>query len=37
MRYTPNRRFDRRRFEVTADRTKVINVYPVLMRGGIRL
>lgn len=28
---------DRRVFRDTADRTKAINVYPVLTRGGFRL
>lgn len=32
-----NRNRDRRYFSKTADRTKKINVKPVVMRGGIRL
>ena len=37
MRFVPNRRADHARFSRTADRTKAINVVPIVMRGGIRL
>lgn len=37
MRYRPRKRADRRRFIKTADRTKFINIRPMIMRGGFRL
>lgn len=37
MRRRTNRRTDRRIFRETADKTKAINAYPVLTRGGFRL
>lgn len=36
-RRTMPRRLDRRVFKKTADKTRAINLKPVVMRGGIRL
>lgn len=36
-RYGTDRRVDQRIFRSTADRSKLINVKPIIMRGGIRL
>lgn len=36
-RYKPNRRSDRSYFKRTASRTRKMNLYPTVMRGGIRL
>ena len=37
MRRRTNKHTDSRVFRETADRTKAINVYPMLTRGGFRL
>lgn len=37
MRRRTSRRIDRRIFRKTADKTRLINLKPVTMRGGIRL
>lgn len=37
MRRKLSRGYNVRNFKRTADRTKAINVYPTLMRGGYRL
>lgn len=36
-RYSTDRRTDQRIFRSTADRCKLVNVKPMIMRGGIRL
>lgn len=37
MRRNTNRRVDHRAFSRYADRTKLINVHPIITRGGFRL